>query len=225
LIDTALARRRLRALYRHDRRGRLVAVNEWSGGTPPRLHLMRTESAVLAGVRNDVPDDVAAKLKTIARCEPPALTEAPAEASGFLAALGAERVLWSGPAFLFPDSLPAETEAVAIGPHNAELLTDVLSRWLPDVGKRGPLLAMVGEGRALAVCASVRITPFVHCAGVETDPDHRGRGLASRAVTAWAAQVRALGATPFYSTSWDNLASRGVARRLGLTLAAVDFHD
>jgi RimJ/RimL family protein N-acetyltransferase len=36
--------------------------------------------------------------------------------------------------------------------------------------------------------------------------------------------VRALDATPFYSTSWDNLASQGVARRLGLTLAGVDFH-
>jgi hypothetical protein len=37
-----LARLRLQALYRRDRRGRLVSVNEWNGGAAPRFHLMRT---------------------------------------------------------------------------------------------------------------------------------------------------------------------------------------
>jgi hypothetical protein len=36
--------------------------------------------------------------------------------------------------------------------------------------------------------------------------------------------VHALGATPLYSTSWDNLASRGLAARLGLAQFGVDFH-
>jgi GNAT superfamily N-acetyltransferase len=223
LIGPALARRRLRALYRCDRRGRLVAINEWSGGPPPRLHLMRTETCVLAGVRQDVPDDKAATLKALARREPAILTELPELTAAYLTALGAERYRWAGPAFVFPGSLPTETDAVEIGPHNADLLQGSLASWRPDVGMRGPFLAVVGEGKALALCASVRITPHVHCAGVETDPEHRGRGLASRVVAAWAARVRGLGATPIYSTSWDNLASRGVARRLGLQLAAVDF--
>jgi hypothetical protein len=36
--------------------------------------------------------------------------------------------------------------------------------------------------------------------------------------------VRALGATPFYSTSWENAASRRVAARLGFQLVASDLH-
>jgi hypothetical protein len=40
----------------------------------------------------------------------------------------------------------------------------------------------------------------------------------------WARAVRAQGATPFYSTSWDNLASQRVADRLGFLPVGVDFH-
>jgi len=38
------------------------------------------------------------------------------------------------------------------------------------------------------------------------------------------ASLRALGTTPFYSTSWDNEPSRHVAQRLGFQLVATDFH-
>ncbi len=223
MIDLVLARRRLRALYRHDRRGRITAINEWSGGRPPRIHLMRTEAGVLCRLRDGVVDDLAAELLAFARAEPPSLTETPFQADRFLTALEATD-FWAGPAFMFPSVLPAENEAVEIGPHNADLLSGGLESWIPDVGRRGPFLAIFREGRAVALCASVRVTPHVHCAGVETVPDARGRGFASRVVAAWAGRVQALGAAPFYSTSWDNLASRAVARRLGLVLAGVDFH-
>jgi predicted GNAT family acetyltransferase len=76
----------------------------------------------------------------------------------------------------------------------------------------------------VSLCASVRVSAAVHCAGVETHPEHRRRGHALVAVSAWAHAVQALGATPFYSTSWDNLASRQVAARLGLQLVASDLH-
>jgi RimJ/RimL family protein N-acetyltransferase len=222
MIDLALGRRRMRALFRHNRRGRLVAINEWSAGMPPRLHLMRTGAGALAGIRHDIPGNVAASLAALARTEPPALTEIPALADRYLAALRAT-AFRAGPAFVFPTTLPAEADVIAIESGNAELLQGGLESWRPDVGRRGPFLAIVEAGRAVALCASVRITRHVHCAGVETVPDCRGRGLASRVVTTWAARVHALGAVPFYSTSWDNLASRGVARRLGLEQVAVDF--
>ena len=96
--------------------------------------------------------------------------------------------------------------------------------WLVDVPHRQPFVAIVEGGRAVSLCCSVRISPAVHCAGVKTLAAHRRRGHAVSAVAGWAAAVRALGAAPFYSTSWDNEASQSVAVRLGLSLAGVDFH-
>jgi predicted GNAT family acetyltransferase len=98
-----------------------------------------------------------------------------------------------------------------------------LNSWLPDVAYRQPFMAMIEGDDVVSLCASVRISTAVHCAGVETHPEFSRRGYASSVVAAWARQVHALGATPFYSTSWDNIASQRVAGRVGLELCAVDF--
>lgn len=113
---------------------------------------------------------------------------------------------------------------IAINDGNAHLLRGKLEEWRPDVQQSQPLLAVIVDGRAVSLCASVRIGAAVHCAGVETLSEYRRRGYAASAVAGWARAVRALGATPFYSTSWDNVASQAVAARLGASLAGVDFH-
>ncbi|MGH7024298.1 MAG: GNAT family N-acetyltransferase [Caulobacteraceae bacterium] len=224
MIDLALARRRVRALYRHDRRGRMVSVNEWSAGAPPKFFMMRTAWGAIARVSAGVPDDPAAELIALAAAEPLADPpyETPRSLARYLALLNAASFR-AGPAFVFTREPPPAPDAVTINEHNAELLRGGFEAWLPDVGRRGPFVAIIVEGRAVSLCASVRITPFVHCAGVETLPAFRRQGHGARVASAWARAVRRLGATPFYSTSWDNLASRAVARRLGLELAGVDF--
>ena len=76
----------------------------------------------------------------------------------------------------------------------------------------------------MSFCCSVRISPQADEAGVETLEDYRGRGYATNVVAGWAIAVRELGRIPLYSTSWDNVVSQSVAKKLGLILYGVDLH-
>ena len=86
------------------------------------------------------------------------------------------------------------------------------------------MIAAIVNGSAVAVCASVRTISSAHEAGVETAPSFRGHGYASAVVAEWANMVRARGAEPLFSTSWQNTASRALARSLGLRQFGADLH-
>ncbi|HEX7036126.1 MAG TPA: GNAT family N-acetyltransferase [Pseudomonadales bacterium] len=221
--------RRLTALYRRDARGRTTELNQWDGGTPPRFHLARTREGNAWLIRADVSDETAEALAALAADEahPPDPFAAPRHGAAYLHLLGVDPAapgVSSGPAYWFQRLPPAVPGTVAIGADNAHLLRGGLEAWLPDVGHRQPMVAMLQSGRAVAICASVRISAASHEAGVETLPSHRRRGFAAAVVSGWAHAARRRGVdTLFYSTSWDNVASQGVARRLGLTLIGTDF--
>lgn len=224
-----LLTRRVETLYQTDARGRLVRSNEWDGRPAPRFHLMLTAAGPICRFRGDVPDDLSARLEGLCRRAPPAQLAPglPAIADALIAELARDapvQSVWCGPAYRLPDGVPTPASAVAVVPASAGLLAATFPDWVADVPHRQPFMVVIERGRAVALCASVRISEAVHCAGVETHPDHRRQGHAASAVTAWAGAVRALGATPFYSTSWDNIASQRLAMRLGFELVGVDFH-
>jgi len=227
-IPLDLAISRIATLHRHDGRGRIVEVNQWDGGTPARFALMRTAADVICRFRADVPDSLAHILDELSSQEPRGqeLGRLPVHYHRYrtlLSSLGPVEVVSAGPAYIFTQDVVGSAAPIAIGERNAFLLRGGLEDWIPDVPHRRPFMAMVEDGHAVAVCASVRISTAVHCAGVETRPEYRHRGHSVSAAAGWGRAVRALGATPFYSTSWENIASQRVAERLGLTMVAVDF--
>jgi hypothetical protein len=228
-IPLGLALKRVAALYRHDDRGRLTSINEWNGGAAPRFFLLRTVDDVICRCRADLPNDLVSRLEALCSGEPVGdlSGKLPAHHARYLELLSShapvDRV-WAGPAYMSTRDLPPSAPPVAIGDDNAHLLRDGFDDWMPDVAHRHPFMAMIENDQAVSICASVRISNAVHCAGVKTRADHRQRGYAVDAVAGWARAVRSLGATPLYSTSWDNVASQGVARRLQLALVGVDFH-
>ncbi len=225
----ALMRKRLATLYRCDDRGRLLSINYFAGGKVPRFHLMRTAYGNMARYRSDVPEDLVAKLDRICEREPVVdpPPRMPARLDEFIDALDVPRgsdERWSGPAYMLEHDVTPSVPPITIDVSNANLLRGKLEEWRPDLQHCQPLRAVIVDGRAVSLCASVRISAAVHCAGVETLLEYGRRGFAVSAVAGWARAVQALGATPFYSTSWANLASQAVAARLGAVLAGVDFH-
>ena len=156
---------------------------------------------------------------------------------------------YRGPAYCFPDGcagLIAGDAAPSFGLPGAELmpisetgdcahvLEAELAEWIPQLPDRQPCFAVVEGGRAVCLCCSARVltsdaagaSPSLMAAeaGVETLPEHRGRGFAPRVVAAWARAVRERGGVPLYSAARDNKASQSVARKLGLAQFGEDLH-
>jgi hypothetical protein len=224
-----LMRLHIEALFTHDAAGDLVRVNEPNGARAPRFFVGRTADDLVCRFRHDVDRDLRRELE--AAIEDERLCdhglESPMSASRFEAILARSAPIWrteTGPAFSFPSELPTSVGAIRITDGNAHLLRPHLEPWLPDVLLGGPMFAIAVDGHAVAVCCSVRRTGTAHEAGIETVAAYRGRGYVAPVVSAWAQAVRDLGRVPLYSTSWQNAASRAVARKLGLIQFGNDLH-
>jgi RimJ/RimL family protein N-acetyltransferase len=87
----------------------------------------------------------------------------------------------------------------------ADLLDGKLGAWA---------ITTVGQ-RVASICHTPRLTPHGAEAGVWTDPDFRRRGYGAAVTAAWASVMAGSGRHLFYSTSADNIASQGVAARVG----------
>ena len=217
------------ALYTHDDRLRIRSVNEPGGDVAPRFFLGRTNAGNLRRFRTDLPDELVVELEKLCDEEPVTeeLPRVPMHQAEYIRLLTShapiERV-WAGPAYWFSTDVAPRAQPVEINESNADLLQGGLEDWLEDVPHRRPFMAMVEDGHAVSVCASVRITHAAHAAGVETLPTYRRKGHAANVVAGWANAVRKLHAIALYSTSWDNTASRNVAAGLGLSMLGVDFH-
>jgi RimJ/RimL family protein N-acetyltransferase len=203
----------------------MVHVNEAHGPRAPRIFLGRTAAGHELRWRSDVAESTLSAISDLVRREPSTLplSQRPHCGDAIVSLLSRDDPVvrvWSGPVYRIDvDALPAAPLAVLA---NAELLR-AFPDWRDEVDERQPFVVSVEEGMAVALCCSVRITAAAHAAGVETLPPARRRGMASQAVAAWARAVAERGAI-LYSTSWDNLASQAVARRLGMKLIGVDFH-
>ena len=220
------------AEFRNDYAGDLVSTNEPAATIAPRFFLGHTTLGLIVRFRNDVPADRRRSLEkalTVAERAPSmsALGQ-PLDAMPFERILSHDSPIQHtsvGLAFRFPRSLPpALGTRVLRDAEDAALLHPLLAAWAGDIRASPPLVAVLIDGHAVAVCGSVRITPRAHEAGLETAAPFRGRGYGRAAVSAWATAVRAVAAEPLYSTTWQNDASRAVAHTLGLIPVGRDLH-
>jgi len=226
LTDLDLAELGIGAQFTHDRDGRMVAENEPDGdGDPaPRVFVTWTGSGYAWRVRHDVPEVVVQRLEALVAAQPVTgdLGSQSVQPDAMLDALRGDRepqIGFQGPAYRFPATMPATIEVTRISRANLQLLhrvvpnLDALDR---DFDGVEPWMAVVQDGAAVATCYSCRLSGRAAQARVDTAPPYRGRGYAPAMVAAWAQAVRETGRVPLYGTTWDNMASQAVARKLGL---------
>lgn len=212
----------LRTLYRFDAAGRIVSTIEPQPTDGPSFTLIRSRAERVWAVGARVAPDLADKLVALAAQEPPLdeWRDPPRFAERYRALLCGDLV--SGPALEFPDRID--------GPEGVSLIDDarVLQRHLQgwtaeEIPGRTPMAVVTVDGHAVSLCACARRTDEAAEASLETAEPFRGQGLAERVTASWAIAVRASGRIPLYSTSWENLASLAVARKLGLTTYAASW--
>ena len=231
ISDRELMKIQVEALFTQNENGYLQRINEPCGaGKPaPRFFFGHTNEGSICRFRHDLPDNVLAQLKEIAAAEPMPMgsKKIPKSHSQFKRILQShapiERV-WVGPAYRFPEHITPPTNVVRLSFKNAGLLKGDFTEMVSELNNSHPYLAIIEDSQAVAICRSVRLSSHAHEAGVDTLTGYRQRGYATSVVAAWALAVRTLNRIPLYSTSWDNIASQSVARRLGLVQYGVDYH-
>ena len=230
LTDLELMAIHVQASFTHDAHSRLLLVNEPGGGDlAPRLFLGRTWAGNLWRFRADLPEILVEELEALCVDEPvdKEFHNKPRHFEAYMRLLETHAPVqkwWMGPAYQFTEDFEPSRHVLAITETNAEMLRGGFEELVSELPDWQPFLAIVVESRAVSVCRSVRITPDAHEAGVETLHDFRGKGYAKEAVAGWARLVQSMGATPLYSTSWENSASQAVANKLHLVPYGADFH-
>lgn len=205
------------ALYVHDDHTDLVCINDWLERPAPLFWMGVTRAGVLWRFRYDVPAQVRFQAEGLLDDELNLSAARLRAIHDSLCSFFAERNAAGGPTYWLA-TLSAQSHRFAerISADNSSVLGgSELAAWIPDVPHQQPMFASLEDGRAVAVCASVRSTPSAHEAGVETHSGYRRRGHATAAVAAWAQELLELGIVPLYSTTSGNLASQRVATGLG----------
>lgn len=229
--DIELIKIQVKTLFTQDENGSLRHINEPIGDVEPapRFFFGYTNEGSICKFRHDLPDNVVMQLKEVAAAEPmPVNSQKIPKGDGQFKAIlqrhaPIERV-WVGPAYRFPEYITPPTNVVQLSCENVGLLKGDFTEMVSELNSSLPYLAIVENAQVVSVCRSVRLSSLAHEAGVDTRVGYRRRGYARSVVAAWALAVLDLNLIPLYSTSWDNVASRGVARRLGLVQYGVDYH-
>jgi GNAT acetyltransferase len=221
--EVALLRLEIETGWVTDPDGRLVRSRTPEWRPVPLLTVGAGAGGLCWALSSEVPAPLAAALAdALAATAPPDATPAVGWAPGtagalvdLLAGVGALAAPARGPAYLVPAGRrgPERPDLVAGGRGDEERLRGVMPEHDRTTLAEPWTVALV-DGRVAAVCETARSAPTSVEAGVWTYQPYRRRGLAAVVTAAWACQVE--GRTAFYSTSEDNLASQGVARRLGL---------
>ena len=206
-------------------------MNEPDNQTIPaaRLFLGRTTEGNVWRFRADLPDELCEQLKMLCADEPPLgeeLKKPPLHLESYLRLLkpnAPDQNPSNGLAYQFTKSETPSKSVIAVTTENSAILQNGFGELIEELPAWQPFVALVEANRAVSVCRSARITAEAHEAGVETLKEFRGNGYAKAVILEWARLVRELDALPLYSTSWENIASQAVARKLELKCYGITF--
>jgi hypothetical protein len=223
-MDDALALLRLEmeTLWTTDADGHLVPGRDPGARPVPLLVVASTNDGLCFAMSGDLPAAIRSVIGGLLANTAPssAIGWEPDTATELLAALSRITTVAPprrGPSFVLPEELPTPAPLVEIRTHLTDGDREQLRGKMPEHDRSTlvvPWAVAMVDGRVAAVCETARSTPRSVEAGVWTYEPYRRRGFGAAVTAAWARLVT--DRTAFYSTDGDNVASQGIARRLGL---------
>ncbi|MEZ4859852.1 MAG: GNAT family N-acetyltransferase [Caldilineaceae bacterium] len=220
----------IQTLYVCDPQARLLTINELGNPPAPRFYLGRTQRGNQWRFRHDLPSTLVEQLEQLCQSEPVTtdLRQPPQNYAAIKAVLAEHAPIaaeYRGPAYWIPKTVQSPSDVTLITAANAALVRPYFA-WLLELDARqsaSPVVAALVDRCAVSICFCSRIPGQATEAGLETHSDFRRRGYATAVVAAWAAALYQQGCLPLYSTSWENVASQGVARKLGMVQYGEDW--
>jgi len=218
--DIELIQIQANVLFVYNSHNRLLRLNELNPTHPaPQFFLSRCTSGNIWRVRHDLPATLKVELERLATNEPiiHELNQSPSFLGSYTELLEQHMPITSvggGPSYMLPEHLSSDN-ALLITSENIDLLKANFSWGLTEFDECSPFAVIVEDGKAVAACFTARSTSLAAEAGVFTIETHRKRGYALEAVRGWSNAVSARGKIPLYSTSWSNVASQSIAKKLG----------
>jgi hypothetical protein len=219
----------LDVLLARDALGQLTATRDPVARPAPRLFLGRSGDGNVWATHRDLDQATKEALHRLCSAEPrlaiPRVEQSPASRERVCELLAPVEAEYRGPAYLLPERLPRDDRAREVAADESSMWVEAFP-WLAEAFEAmSPVVIAFEAGQPAAICHSPRgCTASAAEAGVETLEPFRGRGLATAAVACWARAVQRSGRLALYSTSWENAASQGVARRLSARLYGEDWH-
>jgi len=222
--DDELLQIEIETIWGTDDRGRIVS---------PDLVIASSAAGLRAAIGAGVPDDLAVQVVETVRgatpstelSTPPAVLEQCRMLLESALEAPVELAPGSGPSYLIqePVAFASNTPLVrSDGRDRTSLLGANPGNWEAEEweqlieGQLGPWVMAIQQGVPVSICHTPATSARGAEAGVWTQPEFRGRGLAAAVTAAWAALMRPSGRYLFYSTSRTNSSSQRVAARLGL---------
>jgi hypothetical protein len=224
--DRALMNLRTEIDFTYDARGRMLLTNEPCSEArrpAPRFTVGRARGGHMARFGATLPEaNVDALQRFIDGLSPVESLRFPESTLSTLRALMGGPETGGGPAYRFPADIPSLSGVTRLTEGNRDLARETFAWLHREVADWQPCFVVIVDGAVVSACYSSRIGPRAAEAGVDTLAEFRGRGYAAAVTAAWGSEIRAIGRIPIYSTGWTNLASQGVARRVGLEQFGAD---
>lgn len=213
MTDLQLMKMHIEVLYQQTASGKLTVINEPPFEQAPLVFLGVTKDGVIQKYAQQVDDLFEKRLKNIVNNQKDDLLVGVINQISNRVGL---HEFTMGPTYLFPKIENSDEDVLLITDENKQLLQADFRFIYSDFTMKQPCVVVLKDDKIVSLCCSARQSNDAAEASVYTMKADRGKGYGAAVTRAWAQQIQQQGKVALYSTTWDNFASQGVARTLGL---------